>query len=442
MKSANSTGKINLEGLMSRSEIIFTAGYLFKGKIRVPELKESFYAITSSISKFNHQVNFKAQDHFSWQLFDDFGECFHVFESDDIQEKLKEISADSFDIRAASKNYPVHLVVINSTTNDQFYIAEMCSHEYMDARSAETVFHLIIDHYNALSFGDTEAMVSAVHEAKSLQTLDAQSMINLLKRDGYDGPANIEHLENYSTSDAGEHGVRLATLPELLPKFAEKKRQPISCIIDANPMITKCRNIYPEVTKNAVVTAVLHKALYNINVASKGHSEKQIISGKTVSDLLTPGLREQYLGNYISFVPISTPGEISIEQIAKSIHDRITEFRVKQINLTCFDMVEQAAEENAVGTEDDEVSYVITNWNNYRFLSSRTFLAGCESLALHSAVNVDPIDAGGAALINRAIVVINLNFDDELCFSMFPSLRDDNENRRLTAEVEKLFKQV
>ena len=60
-------------------------------------------------------------------------------------------------------------------------------------------------------------------------------------------------------------------------------------------------------------------------------------------------------------------------------------------------------------------------------------------MAHRSAVNVDPQDNAGAALINRAIIVINLSPNDELCLSMFPSLRDDEENRRLITEVEQLF---
>ena len=75
-------------------------------------------------------------------------------------------------------------------------------------------------------------------------------------------------------------------------------------------------------------------------------------------------------------MPLSTEGEQPIEQQAKAIHDRIVDFRNRQISLTCFDLVEQAAEQNVVGTADDELSYVITNWNNYRFLSSRSFWRG------------------------------------------------------------------
>ncbi len=442
MNASPDVGKLNLEGLMSRAEILFTVGYQFRGALAVADLKASFEAIVSAIGKLHHQLEFRAQNDFSWHAFHDYGDTFHVFSADDIHEKLREISADGFQLRDSSRNFPLQLVVIQSSTDDRFYIAEMCSHEYVDARSAETVFHLIIDHYNARTFNDHEAMASAENTARSLHSLDARVMIDLVKRPDYDEAANVDALTSYPISDDGGHGVRIATLPTLLPQFAQRRRLPVGCVVDARKMIDKCRQVHPEVTKNAIVTAVLHKALYNINVQQKGRPAQQTISGKMVSDILTPGLREQYIGNYIAFVPLSSDGALSIEDQAKAVHDRIVDFRVRQINLTCFDLVEQAAEENAVGTADDELSYVITNWNNYRFLSSRSFLAGCESLAMHSAVNVDPIDAGGAALINRAIVVINLSFDDELCFSMFPSLRDDSENVRLVAEVERLFQEA
>lgn len=435
-------GKINLEGLMSRSEILFTAAYLFEGDLDIDQLRDSYYTITNEINKFKHQIEYSAQNDFHWCAFNDYGERFHVFESEDIEEKLKNISADGFQLRASSRQFPLQFLVINSSTDKRFYLAEMCSHEFIDNRSAETIFHLIVDHYNASYFGDEAAKSEAVSNAQQLKTLDAQSMLKLIKRDDYDEVSNMANLENYVISDAGGHGVCLETLPELLPEFQKRRRFPEGCQVDAGPMIEECRRVHPEVTKNAVITAVLHKAIYNINVRDKQVHQQQTVSGKMVADLLTPGLREQYIGNYIAFVPVSSEGEASIADIAKSIHNRIVEFKSKQIDVTCFNFVEQGAEENAVGTENEDLSYVITNWNNYRFLAARTFLVGCESIALHSAVNVAPLDAGGAALINRLIVVINLNFDDQLCFSMFPSLRDDAENKRLVNEVERLFNEA
>lgn len=445
MAPTDKVGKLNLEGLMSRAEILFTAGYVFKGELDIEGFKDSFHTIVDSIAKLNHQLDFKAQNEFHWKPSDTYNERFHVFESEDIENELKEVSARGFDIRASSNNFPMNLVIIKSThpeEKDKFVVAKMWSHEFIDARSAESIFHLIVDHYNAKVKGDADGMQTAEKKAQQLHTLDAGDMVEKVKSADYDHQENAEHLASYAISDEGDYGVRIATLSDLLPEFAKRKRFPVSCIVDAKPMIARCREAYPEASKNAIITAVLHKALYNINVTHKGKPEHQIISGKTVSDLLSPELREQYIGNYIAFVPVSTPGEISIEDMSKQIHDRIVVFKSKQINLTCFELVEQAANANVVGTADDELSYVITNWNNYRFLSDKTFIEGCESVAHYSAVNVDPLDAGGAALINRAIVVINLSLDDQLCFSMFPSLRNDEENKQLIAEVERLFNEV
>ncbi len=440
--SAHTVGKLHLEGLMSRAEILFTAGYVFEGPLDVDKLKESYESVVDSIGKLQHQLEFRAQDDFAWKPFSDYDQRFHVVETEDIEEELKSISERGFDIRSASKNFPMNLVVIKSkhpASNNRFAIAQMCSHEFIDARSAETLFHLIVDHYNALHKDDQSAMKEVIATAERLHTLDATEMSKLLRSENYDFEANLKGLENYVIEDVGDYGVRIGTLPELLPEFSKRSRRPVSCLVDAAPMIDKCRSKYPEVTKNAIVTAVLHKALYNINVQKKGKPEEHLISGKTVSDLLSPQMRESYIGNYIAFVPISTRGEGDIEDIAKAVHDRIVEFKSKQINLTCFEGVEAAAQENLVGTADDELSYVITNWNNYRFLSGEELLQGCKSVSHLSAVNVAPLDEGGAALINRAIVVINLSLDDKLCFSMFPSLRDDEENRLLVSEVEKLF---
>ncbi len=430
---------------MSRAEILFTAGYVFQGDLNTENLREAFHAIVDNIGKFGHQIDFTAQNDFHWRPFAAYEDRFHVLETDDLEEEFIELSARGFELRSSSKNFPMNLVVIKSThpeTENRFILAQMCSHEYIDARSAETILHLIVDYYNAMEVNNYETMRELVSQASNLHTLHAEEMIQRLRTPDYDLEANVQHLASYPIADVGGHGVRLATLPELLPKFAERKRRPVTVVVDAKRMIEHCRTAFPEVTKNAVITGVLHKALYNINTEHLGKNEPHIISGKTVSDLLPADFRRRYIGNYIAFVPVSTPGEIPVEHISKGVHDRIVEFKSRQINLTCFELVEQGAAENAVGTADDELSYIITNWNNYRFLAGKSFLAGCESLAHLSAVNVDPLDAGGAALINRAVVVINLSFDDQLCFSMFPSLREDSENERLVAEVERLFLQA
>ncbi|ARU58942.1 hypothetical protein OLMES_4954 [Oleiphilus messinensis] len=442
MVPTHSIGKLNLEGLMSRAEILFTAAYVFKGQIDTDLLQSCFSTISETIAKLNHQIQFKAQNDFSWHPFEDYGQCFHVIDTPHIEDELKKLSARGFDVRSGSNNFPMNLVVLRSSdpgAPDQFAIAQMCSHEFLDARSAETLFHLIVDLYNARKEGNTAAEAEVLEAAHRLHTLDATEMCSLLRSEDYDLDANAQDLESYAVADIGDYGVRIDTLPELLPRFAERTRHPVSCVVDARPMIEKCREKYPDVTKNAVITAVLHKALYNLNVTHKNKQGEHIISGKTVSDLLSPEMRKDYIGNYIAFVPLTTRGEPDIEDIAKAVHERIVEFKAKQINLTCFELVEAAANENIMGTADEELSYVITNWNNYRFLADKNLIHGCESIAHLSAVNVDPKDAGGAALINRAIVVINLSFNDQLCFSMFPSLRNDDENRLLVAEVERLF---
>lgn len=438
-------GTLLLEGLMSRAEILFTAGYAFRGPLHLAKIQASFEAIVSQISKLHHQLEFRAQNDFQWRPKSDYGSCFHVVESHDIRQELDEISARGFEIRAASGAFPFNLVVLKSTnpaTPDEFILAQLCSHEFLDARSAESVFHLILEHYNALAQDNLSNAQQAIETARKLRTIDASAMMAKVKAADYDFEANAEHLSQYKVEDKGEHGVRLATIEGLLPEFRQRKRLPVSCELDAKPLIEQVRQNHPEVSKNSVITAVLHKAIYNINVQDKGLPKEQIISGNMVSDLISAELRQHYIGNYIGFVPVSTPGELAIEEIAIKVHQRIQEFKSKQINITCFEQVEQAAEQNLVGTADNELSYIITNWNNYRLLNGEELLYECDALAHYSAVNVDPIDLAGAALINRPVVVINLSPGDRLCFSMFPSLRDDGENRRIVNEVKRLFLQA
>ena len=444
MAEVGSVGKIYLEGLMSRAEILFVSGYIFLGELNLQQLRDSYHAIVDRVSKFNHQLDFRAQDDFDWRPEQGYGERFHVYQATDLEDELKELARRGFELREGSNNHPMNLVVVQQAdeAREEFLVAMLCSHEYVDARSAETVFHLVLDHYNATVADDQKAVATAEQAASKLTSIDTEAMVQILAGDGYDVDHNTELLGAYPTADAGEYGVRVETLTQHLPEFRQRERKPLSCVVDASGVIAHCRQQFPEVSKNAVITAVVHKAIYNINVRDKAVSDKHLVSGRMVADLLSPEQRQQYIGNYISFVPISTSGSASLERTAKAVHDRIVEFKSQQFDLSCFELVEQAANANAVGSGDDELSYVITNWNNYRFLAGETMLAGCETLAHRSAVNVDPQDNAGAALINRAIIVINLSPNDELCLSMFPSLRDDGENRRLIAEVEQLLSET
>ena len=68
MSKSSDVGKLNLEGLMSRAEILFTVGYQFRGKPDIHRLRHSYETITGAITKLFHQIDFRAQKRFQLAL--------------------------------------------------------------------------------------------------------------------------------------------------------------------------------------------------------------------------------------------------------------------------------------------------------------------------------------------------------------------------------------
>ncbi|BAE51739.1 hypothetical protein amb2935 [Paramagnetospirillum magneticum AMB-1] len=435
-------GVINLECLMNRANILFTSGYRFKGDLNLSNIKDAFVAVTERVEKFRHRLHFEAQDNFHWTPASGADTRFHVVSGDDIDHEFNELCRDSLSLVDDGRRCPMALTVIrNAKAPHDFIIAQTSEHTYVDARSAETIFNLIVDYYNALCRGDHAALSKILDAAESIVTLGSHEAANIIAAEGYDRDGNIEGLTAYPVADVGGYAIPLADVPGCLDAYKKQRFAPIVQFFSIGELLKRCRARYPEVTQNSVVCAALAKGFYNLNLRERGAPDSHIISFKMLSDLLKPELRAKYSGNYIAFVPVSVDGHLPIEEMAKSIHDRIRHFKDSKLDLTIFKLTEEAVEAALVGTVDDPLSFVVTNWNNYRFLNSTEYLHGCHSVRHQSGVNIEPKDTLGAILVNRPILVINMSPGQELCLSLFPSLRAEAENRQVAGAIGDVFRQ-
>lgn len=429
-------GVINLECLMNRANIFFTSGYRFHGNLDIERFKASFFAIADCIEKFEHRLDFRAQDDFRWVAVGNYKKHFQLVESDDLDAAFGALCRDSLSLVDEDNHCPMALTVIRNQLNtNDFIIAQTSEHTYLDARSAEVLFNRIVDYYNALTSNDAARLEDILATTRRIRTMSSAEMVDLLAVDGHDREANIAGLTTYPIADAGAYAIPLETVPYCLENYRKQRVAPIVRFFDLRSLMDRCRAKYPEVTQNSVACAALCKGFYTLNRAEKNQPEKHLVSFKMLSDLLSPELREQYSGNYIAFVPVSVEGDKPIEELAKDIHDRIRHFKTSKLDVTIFKLTEEAVEQALVGQANDPLSFVVTNWNNYRFLSNREFLAGCESVRHQSGVNIDPRDTLGAVLVNRPILVINLSPNGELCLSFFPSLRADKETLEVAEHI-------
>lgn len=438
MQSA--VGSIGLECLMNRANILFTSGYRFFGVLDIERLDASVRAITGSIAKFEHRLHFEAQNDFAWKHAGDYVAPLRVIECDDVDREFGELCRHSLGWIENGGHCPMALTVLRNRAEPRdFIIAQTSEHTYVDARSAEVVFNRIVEYYNALMRGDENEQARIVACISQAGTSDGGEVSAILGLEDEEHQRNLEGLAGYPVADEGRYAIPLAEVPACLDSYREQRYAPIIRFFALEGLLRRCRERYPEVTQNSVICAALAKGFYQLNREGRCAAEHQTISFKMLSDLLAPELRQRHMGNYIAFVPVSVDGEMAVEDIAKQIDERVREFKTRKIDVSLFSATEEAVRQAVVGTADDALSFVVTNWNNYGFLDNPDFLHGCESLRHQSGVNIDPRDTLGAVLVNRPILVINRSAKDEVCLSFFPSLRSEAENLALARRIGEVF---
>jgi hypothetical protein len=435
-------GAIGLESMMNKANILFTSGYRFKGELNLDNLQIAFNAVVGCIMKFGYRIHFDNRGDFHWKPAGAYAKLIDVIDSGDIDHAFKQLCRDSLSLLEDDNHCPMQLTVIRSLGRKEFIIAQTSEHTYFDARSSEVIFDWIVGYYNALSQGNAERLAEIVAAAKNFKTLHSDEIMKILSADGHDRDANIEHLKDYPIADIGEYAIPLNTVPACLENYKKQRFAPVMQFFDVRQLLDLCRAEYPEVSRNSVICAALAKGFYNLNLKVKNKQEKHIISFKMLSDLLSAELRQAYCGNYIAFVPVSVDGDKPVQDIAKAIHDRTRQIKKTKLDLTIFELTEQAIQDALVGTVEEPLSFVVTNWSNYRFLNNPDYLHACQSLRHHSGVNIEPRDTAGAALVNRPILVINLSPNNQLCLSFFPSLRSEEETLKVADHIGEVFHQL
>ncbi|WP_371323672.1 hypothetical protein VX159_14940 [Dechloromonas sp. ZY10] len=430
----STVGALGLECLMNRANIYFTSGYRFAGPLDTDALCASYNALLDATEKFSQRLHFSAQTDYQWRPAPQHRH-FRVIDSNDIERDFAELCRQSLELSDEEKHSAMALTVLRQNGSNEFIIAQTCEHTYVDARSAECLFNRLIEHYNAGLRRDQPRQQAVLSAAATTRTAALEEMLPLLDLDEPTHQRNLAGLGTYPVADDGAYAIPLAAVPGHLGEYRKQRFAPVSRHLPLAALVERCRRHNPEVTRNSVICAALAKGFYEQNRREKQLPEKQTISFKMLSDLLPPDVRERYCGNYIAFVPVSVDGELPIEQIAEQIHRRIREFKDQKIDASLFRAVEDAVRQGVVGTSDDALSFVVTNWNNYRFLQQPDFLHGCTSLRHQSGVNISPRDTLGAVLVNRPILVINESPRDEVCLSFFPSLRAEAENIALANRI-------
>ena len=441
--------KIGLEGLMDRAQIYFSSGYRFHGRLDLEALKESFLTVSGAVDKYRYRLDFQSQDRIAWREQAPEHERFYVIETDDLCQAFADICESAHDLPGGgegAEGQPAPLrfyVILGPRQGDEgeFILAHLNDHTYVDARSADFIFNKVVAYYSAHLLNQPEQMAAVLASVEQLKTVSAEQVI----RERFDlaGQAchesNLEKMQGYQVEDVGGYGIPHADLDDCLDRHNQRRRRPVVRFKDLDPLVAQCRDRYPEVTRNSIACALLVKAMHDVNVASRDKPPGHNISFKMLSDLLPQPMRQKYSGNYIAFVPVTVNGGQPLAEIAHRIHQRIVGFKGSLEDVSWFSLVEDAIQAAQVGQAEEELSFIVTNWQNHDFTATPDFLLGCRSIRHQSGVNIQPRDRLGAALVNRPVMVINFSPNQELCLSFFPSLRDDGENIELADRFEQLI---
>lgn len=440
MKGNTKLEKFGLENLMCNGLIEHTSGYRFKGQLNTMLFKECYYTLIQGITKFNYKLDSQSQTDYDWVEFEDFKMPFIEVESSNIVKEFNSFCANSFTLLEESNYSPMMIVIITSTTDDEFIIAQMNRHSFMDARSSEYIFNNLVAYYNASIQNDETAKTAIADVVASLGTVSADEAMKICYGSKVcNHENNINRLLSYKTIDEGNYGIPVAILDENIQQLKNRVRHPIAQAFKTEPIITACRKQDPRLSKNSIVTALIAKVFYTVNIEKRGCKQSHKISFKMVADILPPALRAELIGNYIAFVPFTVSGQKTVVEIAREIQDWLNEVRETKLDVSMYALTEEGVKQSLVGTADDPISFIITSWTNHVFTNTKDYLTGCTSIDHISGVNIQPINKMGGALMNRPVAVINFSPNLELYVSFFPSIdRNDDINVQLMNELQNL----
>ncbi len=422
------------EHLYCDSKAFLINSYKFEGFPDIEVLEEAFYAVVDNVARLNYQLKHVDDNKWEWQETDHYNDRFLVMKSSDIDRELEDLSeaAAIMSLSVDSNHSPMILAVIQSICDsgkDEFYITQICSHLYLDGRSAEYLFNLIVDYYNALSCGDTLRPEEIIRSAKQLRTISSDSvlsdLLDTVSPTIHHG--NIRELSSLETCDVGEYTIRQDLMPTDLNVCPSVFRR-----FELANIVRSCRDEYPHLTRNSIILATLVKAFYNHNITDRHKAENHKISFFMFTDLLLPELRKQYCGNYVSGFPVTVEGNRDLEDIANDIGAIITAYKASKMDWSISALGPSAKRCNTLTKQQvkdatefqNNLSFMVSNWTNFRFDSDSNFLNNCRTLEHRNALRMEP-DGRALTQINHLVLIVSIGPRNSLCVSMMYALKNE-----------------
>ncbi|QYN46392.1 hypothetical protein [Gilliamella sp. ESL0405] len=427
-------GKIYLEAMMHHCGILFSKGYRFKGTIDKQKLQQSSTAILGAINKFQYKITVASNGEPLWQKTSINIPPLINMQCADIEQRFAEFSASIFNTSKEFDEFPMFFTLLESDTNGDeknYIFAQTVNHTYCDARAAELIINWLIDYYNALVEGNLQGQQKIITKLNNLTTLASKNVYSFAKADclikmpWYKHVANLFKIITYKIKDTGNYSISYEQIKQNLAEYQQKLRNPIMRYYDVNSLINYYKKYYPNVNTNSLISALLVKTFYWLNVHKKQLANAEMISYRMLSDILTPKMRNQYLGNYIAYVPVTMNANQSLIDIAQNIDAWVKEFRDTKLDVSQYSFLEFAIAKKLVGKKDDPISFTHTSFNNRRLFKKVNTLIGATFIEMIASINSEPLDLMGAMMNNKIIACTSLSNSNRLYLTFYPLIGSD-----------------
>ena len=409
--------------------------YRFTGALDVNKLERSFYSIVNAIGKFDYRLIDLHDDVFEWKKFKIDVDRFYVIESEDMDQTSVNICKTSFvtELTGRCDNYPIIIVLIKDNENHHV-ISFFQNHLYVDGRGSQHIFNTIIDYYNALTLDDIDGMNRIQDSVRRIQTVHSKTILSEILNTNHsvDHKQNIIDLCEYQTYDTGEYVIK----PEIMSKYVQQYRNAdipnTTFFIALRNIIHDCRIFYPKLSRNSIACAILVKAIDDLNASMNNTLCDHYVSFLMISNLLSPGMRERYSGNYVGGFPITVACNQNLAAVANDISQRVQQCKTSRIDLSVAALTSPLTGFHALSEQEfndairyrNNISFVVSNSTNARFCKEVGFLQGCQAVEHKNTVRLKPDADYNISRMNLPCIYMNMCPDDRLCVSVHYVVKD------------------
>ncbi|KMT63716.1 hypothetical protein [Catenovulum maritimum] len=398
--------KLQVEKFLSQVNMIFSQGYLYQGEIDISIAEASYHYLVDNIEKFSHTTPLNSKQNKSFK---------HI-STKAITTEFKQISTNAFSqMQTQLCHVPLALTLLSDKTQQQYAIVFSSDHGYLDAQSANHLYGLLINIYNALTQNDTSSLAQLITQTQQLTTYSANEF--------------LQHTQNELTPEQHKHNQQnIETYPfhhspinqidqEIFKTYSATKQIPYIREYNLNTFINQHRSQAQNqhLTKNNLICAAIAKSYAKTNQVDK-------LTFAMAISLATETQRQTCLGNYVLTVPVSVnTQQASVAEIAEQIQTRITQCKQDKEQISRFLGRERHLTEPLKPVQDP-IAYYVTNWTNQNTLRNKITPHNSQFLKQIGALNAQPKSLTESSYISKQGIVINLSPNNQLTLSLTPSI--------------------